>query len=52
MRDPVLGPRIMQDLRGAILNCPDAMEVADGGHFVQEWGGLIAKAALERFRLD
>lgn len=52
MRDPVLGPSIMQDLRRVISKCPDAIEVAEGGHFVQEWGGPIAKAALERFRLD
>jgi hypothetical protein len=27
------------------------MEIADGGHFVQEWGEPIAKAALEQFGL-
>jgi len=25
--------------------------VADGGHFVQEWGAPIARAALQRFGL-
>jgi haloalkane dehalogenase len=27
------------------------MEVAEGGHFVQEWGAPIAQAALQRFGL-
>jgi hypothetical protein len=27
------------------------MEVAEGGHFVQEWGAPIARAALGRFGL-
>jgi hypothetical protein len=34
-----------------IKGCPPAMEVAEGGHFVQEWGAPIAEAALTRFRL-
>ena len=49
MQDPVLGPPAMHMLRKMIKNCPDPMEVADGGHFVQEWGEPIAKAALEKF---
>jgi hypothetical protein len=51
MLDPVLGPDIMADLRSAIRGCPEPLEIADGGHFVQERGGLIAKAALEAFGL-
>ena len=49
MADPVLGPPAMTWLRSKIKNCPPPMEIADGGHFVQEWGGPIAKAALEHF---
>jgi haloalkane dehalogenase len=49
MKDPVLGPSVMADLRKVIRNCPAPFEVADGGHFVQEWGEPIAKAALEAF---
>ena len=49
MKDPVLGPKVMQMMRMLIRNCPEPMEVADAGHFVQEWGESIAKAALERF---
>lgn len=51
MQDPVLGPPAMQGLRQMIRNCPEPMEVADGGHFVQEWGEPIAEAALKRFGL-
>ncbi len=51
MRDPVLGPLVMGQLRTMIRGCPEPMEIGDGGHFVQEWGGPIAKAALARFGL-
>jgi haloalkane dehalogenase len=51
MTDPVLGPPAMQSLRSVIRGCPPAMEVAEGGHFVQEWGGPIAQAALAHFKL-
>jgi pimeloyl-ACP methyl ester carboxylesterase len=51
MQDPVLGPPAMQSLRKAIRNCPPPMEVAEGGHFLQEWGGPIADAALRHFGL-
>ncbi|MFN0024194.1 MAG: haloalkane dehalogenase [Parvularculaceae bacterium] len=51
MQDPVLGPPAMHFLRSQIRNCPPPMEVAEAGHFVQEWGGPIAKAALESFDL-
>jgi haloalkane dehalogenase len=46
MQDPVLGPRAMRYMQGIIRDCPAPMEIADGGHFVQEWGEQIAKAAL------
>ncbi|MEK7266895.1 MAG: haloalkane dehalogenase, partial [Pseudomonadota bacterium] len=51
MQDPVLGPPSMQFLRSFIKNCPPPMEVAEAGHFVQEWGAPIAKAALTQFKL-
>jgi hypothetical protein len=41
----------MQSLRRLIRGCPEPMEVADGGHFVQERGELIATAALHHFKL-
>jgi len=51
MKDPVLGEVPMRSLQKTIRGCPAPMEVAEGGHFVQEWGGPIAAAALERFGL-
>jgi pimeloyl-ACP methyl ester carboxylesterase len=51
MQDPVLGPPAMRALRKFIRNCPEPMEVAEAGHFVQEWGEEIAKAALRQFNL-
>ena len=46
MKDPVLGPPVMRALHGVIRNCPPPMEIADGGHFLQEWGEEIARAAV------
>lgn len=46
MQDPVLGPPVMERLRQDIRGCPAPMEVPDGGHFVQEKGEVIARAAL------
>lgn len=50
MQDPVLGPPAMKYLQRQIRNSPDLMEVADAGHFVQEWGGPIAEAALRALK--
>jgi pimeloyl-ACP methyl ester carboxylesterase len=51
MQDPVLGPPVMRALRQLIRGCPEPMEVAEGGHFVQEHGRPIAEAALRHFGL-
>jgi len=51
MQDPVLGEAPMKSLQKVIRGCPPPLEVAEGGHFVQEWGGPIAVAALKHFRL-
>jgi len=51
MQDPVLGPPAMRWLHKIIRNCPAPLEVPAAGHFVQEWGGPIAKAALTHFKL-
>jgi haloalkane dehalogenase len=47
--DPVITPDAMQGIRHYIRNCPEPMIVPDAGHFVQEWGEPIARAALEAF---
>ena len=52
MADPVLGPDVMSELRSVITGCPPPMEIADGGHFVQEKGEQIAHAALKHFGLS
>ena len=46
MKDPVLGPPVMREVANAIRNCPPPFEVAEGGHFLQEWGEDLARAAL------
>lgn len=47
--DPVLGTEPMARLRAIIRGCPEPMIIPDGGHFVQEWGEQIARAALAAF---
>jgi pimeloyl-ACP methyl ester carboxylesterase len=49
MADPVLGPAAMMGLHKLIKGCPPPMEIEGGGHFVQEWGAPIARAALASF---
>jgi hypothetical protein len=39
----------MLGLHKHIKGCPAPMMIADGGHFVQEWGEPIAQAALKHF---
>ena len=51
MKDPVFDLAHMQSLRELIRACPEPMQIAEGGHFVQEWGEPIARAALDAFRL-
>jgi haloalkane dehalogenase len=48
-QDPVLGLDHMKALRATIRNCPEPMIIPEGGHFVQEWGEEIARAALAHF---
>jgi pimeloyl-ACP methyl ester carboxylesterase len=51
MADPVLGPPMMEILRGMIPRIPEPMEIKEASHFVQEWGEDIARNALEAFNL-
>ena len=46
MTDPVLGPPVMRDLAQTIRNCPPPIEIAEAGHFVQEWAPLFMPRAL------
>lgn len=49
MNDPVLGMPAMERLRQTIRGCPPPLALADAGHFVQEAGERVARAALEHF---
>lgn len=49
MTDPVLGPPAMAALREDIRGAPEPMPVPAAGHFVQEWGEDVARAALAKF---
>ncbi len=49
MKDPVLGPPVMSQLREVIRNCPPPLELPDAGHFVQEAGEIIVVEALKSF---
>ncbi len=45
-RDPVLGPTAMNRLSDRIKCCPPPLLLPDAGHFVQEHGDIVARAAL------
>ncbi|NIM42392.1 MAG: tRNA adenosine(34) deaminase TadA [Hydrogenophaga sp.] len=48
-QDPVLGEPVMRALREDIRGCPEPMLLPQAGHFVQEHGEPIARAALRHF---
>jgi tRNA(adenine34) deaminase len=50
VQDPVLGPPAMQALRGIVRGCPEPMLLEQAGHFVQEHGEPVARAAVGYFR--
>ena len=49
VKDPVLGPPVMTELRKWIRGCPEPYRVENGGHFLQEWGEEVAAAALRHW---
>lgn len=49
-QDPVLGGPVMQALAKTIRGCPAPMVLEQAGHFVQEHGEEIARAAVGYFR--
>ena len=51
LADPVLGAAAMRPLAKLIRGCPPPLEIAEAGHFVQEWGAPVASAALAQFGL-
>jgi hypothetical protein len=36
----------MRALHREIRGCPEPLEFPDAGHFVQEWGEVVAPAAI------
>jgi haloalkane dehalogenase len=46
---PYSGRRSMEKLRAQIRGCPEPMVIEEAGHFVQEWGEPVARAALKAF---
>lgn len=48
-QDPVLGPPAMKFLQKVLRGCPEPLVLDDAGHFVQERGDVVARAALEAF---
>ncbi|MGL6113190.1 MAG: hypothetical protein ACRC2B_24120 [Rubrivivax sp.] len=50
VQDPVFAPARMEQLRHGIRGCPLPMLVAQGGHFVQEHGAVIAAEAILQLR--
>ena len=48
-QDPVLGEPVMRALREYIRGCPEPLLLPQAGHFVQEHGEPIARAALTHF---
>ncbi len=45
----VLGPPVTELVRRAVRDCPEPLLLEDAGHFVQERGDVVARAALEAF---
>ncbi|MFX1433405.1 MAG: haloalkane dehalogenase [Promethearchaeota archaeon] len=52
MQDPVLGLPVMKYLRKVIHGCPKPFLMKEAGHFVQEWGDIVAQKALHQFNLN
>lgn len=46
-QDPVLGVAVMERMQELIAGCPEPLVIAEAGHFVQEHGASVARAALE-----
>jgi hypothetical protein len=42
----------MRAMAKFIRGCPPPLEVPEGGHFLQEWGEDVARAALHAFEDD
>lgn len=52
MRDKMLGPPVMSSMQAMIKGCPEPLQIAEAGHFVQEYGDHIATMALATFGMS
>ncbi len=50
MNDPVLGPPAMYKLKEILRGCPEPLQLENVGHFVQESGEAVARAALQAWK--
>lgn len=48
-KDPVLGPKAMKMMQRVLRGCPEPLMLPEAGHFVQEQGDVVARAALDAF---
>lgn len=48
-QDPTLGVPAMQKLRRTVRGAPEVLVLPEAGHFIQEHGEVVARAALEYF---
>ena len=51
MKDKMLGPEVMNFMQTVIKGCPAPLEVTEAGHFVQEFGEMVAERALDHFNM-
>jgi pimeloyl-ACP methyl ester carboxylesterase len=49
VHDDILSLPVMQLLSSWIKDCPQAVEVSEAGHFVQEWGEGVAQRVVSEF---
>jgi len=52
VQDRILGPEVMRHVQKLIGGCPLPFEIQEAGHFVQEWGELVARKAVDTFAND
>ncbi len=50
-QDPVLGEPVMRQLQALVRGCPEPVLLPEAGHFVQEHGEQVARAALAHFSM-
>lgn len=49
MTDPIIRPTTMEKLHETINGCLPPFKIKEAGHFVQEWGEVVAQKSLSAF---